>query len=72
MTNVGGFSSKSKGNIKNPNRLLEIRPTPHSTDLSPPLFTSLPVVDEPGSSTLEESFLEDDFMNYWLITNLQY
>ena len=70
MTNVGGFSSKSKGNIMNPNLLSAIRPIPYSTDLPPPLFTSLPeVVDEPRSSTLEESSSEDDFMNHWLVTN---
>ena len=36
-------------------------PIPHSADLPPPLFTSLPeLVNEPVSSTSEESFLEDD------------
>ena len=61
MTNVAGFSSKSKGNIKYPNLPLAIRPIPHSAELPPPLFTSLPeVVDELESSTTEESFLEVD------------
>ena len=61
MTNVGGFSSKSKGNIKYPNLPSANRPILHSAELPPPLFTSLPeVVDEPESSTTEESFLEDD------------
>ena len=61
MTDVVGFSSKSKGNIKYPNLPSAIRPIPHSADLPPPLFTSLPeLVDEPVSSTLEESSLEDD------------
>ena len=36
-------------------------PIPHSANLPPPLFTSLPeLVNEPVSSTSEESFLEDD------------
>ena len=61
MTNVAGFSSKSKGNIKYPHLLPAIRPIPHSAELPPPLFTSLPeVVDEPESSITEESSLEDD------------
>ena len=61
MTNVAGFSSKSKGSIKYPYLLSAIRPIPHSADLPPPLFTSLPeLVDEPVSSTSEESFLEDN------------
>ena len=61
MTNVAGFSSKSNGNIKYPNLTSAIRPVPHSADLPPPLFTSLPeVVDEPVSSTSEESSLQDD------------
>ena len=61
MTNVAGFSSKSKGNIKYPNLPSAIRPIPHSAELPPPLFTSLPeVVDQPESSTKEESSLEDD------------
>ena len=61
MTNVAGFSSKSKGNIRYPNLLSAIRPIPHSAELPPPLFTSLPeVVDEPESSTTKESSLEDD------------
>ena len=61
MTDVAGFSSKSKSNIKYPNLPSAIRPIPHSADLPPPLFTSLPeLVDEPVSSTLEESSLEDD------------
>ena len=61
MTNVAGFSSKSKGNIKYPHLPSAIRPIPHSAELSPPLFTSLPeVVDEPESSTTEESSLEDN------------
>ena len=64
MTNVTGFSSKSKGNIKYPDLLSAIQPIPHSADLSPPLFTSLPkLVDEPASSTSEGSFLEDDGYN---------
>ena len=62
MTNVAGFSSKSKGSIKYPYLLSAIRPIPHSADLPPPLFTSLPeLVDEPVSSTSEESFLEQWF-----------
>ena len=66
MTNVAGFSSKSKGNIKYPNLTLAIRPVPHSADLPPPLFTSLPEVgDEPVSSTSEESSLEDE--HKWMI-----
>ena len=61
MTNVAGFSSKSKGNIKYPNLTSAIRPVPHCADLPPPLFTSLPEVGaEPVSSTSEESSLEDD------------
>ena len=61
MTNVAGFSSKSKGNIKYPNLTSAIRPVPHCADLPPPLFTSLSEVgDEPVSSTSEESSLEDD------------
>ena len=53
-TNVTGFSSKSKGNIKYPDLPLAIRPIPHSADLPPPLFTCLPeLVDEPESSTSE-------------------
>ena len=61
MTNVAGFSSKSKGNIKYPNLPSAITPIPHSAELPPPLFTSLPeVVDEPESSTTERSSLEDD------------
>ena len=73
MTNVGGFSSKSKGNIMNPNNLSAIRSIPHSTDLPPPLFTSLPeAVDEPGSSTSEESSSEDNFINHWLATIFQH
>ena len=41
-----------------------IRPIPHSADLPPPLFTSLPeLVDEPVSSTSEGSSLEDDCYN---------
>ena len=61
MTNVAGFSSKSKGSIRYPNLLSSIRPISHSAELPPPLFTSLPeVVDEPESSTTEESSLEDD------------
>ena len=64
MTNVTGFSSKSKGNIKYPDLPLAIRPIPHSADLPPPLFTSLPeLVDEPVSSTSEGSTLEDDCYN---------
>ena len=62
MTDVVGFSSKSKGNIKYPILPLAIRPIPHSADLPPPLFTSFPeLVDEPVNSTSEESSLEDDF-----------
>ena len=61
MTNVAGFSSESKGYIKYPNLPSAIRPIPHSADLPPPLFISLPeLVDEPVSSTSEESSLEDD------------
>ena len=61
VTNVTGFSSKSKGNIKCPYFPSAIRPIPHSADLPPPLFTSLPeLVDEPVSSTSEGSSLEDD------------
>ena len=61
VTNVTGFSSKSKGNIKCPYFSSAIRPIPHSADLPPPLFTSLPeLVDEPVSSTSEGSSLEDD------------
>ena len=61
MTDVDGFSSKSKGNIKYLNLPSAIRPIPHSADLPPPLFTSLPeLVDEPVSSPSEKSFLEDD------------
>ena len=64
MTNVTGFSSKSKGNIKYPDLPSAIRPIPHSADLPPPLFTSLPeLVDEPVSSTSEGSSLEDDCYN---------
>ena len=59
-TNVAGFSSKSKGNIKYPNLTSAIQPVTHSADL-PPLFTSLPEVGyEPVSSTSEESSIEDD------------
>ena len=62
MTDVAGFSSKSKGNIKYPNLLSAIRPIPHSADLLPPLFTSLlELVDQLVSSTSEESSLEDNF-----------
>ena len=61
MTDVAGFSSKSKGNIKYPNLPSAIIPIPHSAELPPPLFTSLPeVVDEPENSTTEKSSLEDD------------
>ena len=61
MTNVAGFTSKSKGNTQYPNLPSAIRPIPHSAELPPPLFTSLPeVVDEPESSTTEESSLEGD------------
>ena len=70
MTNVAGFSSKSKGNIKYPNLPSAIRPMPHSADLPPPLFTSLPgLVDQPVSSTSEEKTI---VMNHWLTTNPQY
>ena len=52
MTDVAGFSSKSKGNIKYPSVPLVIRPIPHSADLSPPLLSSSPeLVDKPVSST---------------------
>ena len=52
MTDVAGFSSKSKGNIKYPNLPSAIRSIPHSGDLPPPLFTSLPeLVDKPVSTT---------------------
>ena len=61
LTDVAGFNSKSKGNIKYPNLPSAIRPIPHSVDLPPSLLTSLPeLVDEPVSSTSEESCLEDD------------
>ena len=61
LTDVAGFTSKSKDNIKYPNLPSAIRPIPHSANLPPPLFTSLPeLVDEPVSSTSEESCLEDD------------
>ena len=61
VTDVAGFSSKSKVNIKYPNLLSSIRPIPHSADLPSPLFTSLlELVDEPISSTSEESSLKDD------------
>ena len=64
MTNVTGFSCKSKGNIKYPDLPSAIRPIPHSADLPPPLFTSLPeVVDEPVSSTSVGSSLEGDCYN---------
>ena len=64
MTNVTGFSSKSKGNIKYSDLPSAIRPIPLFADLPPPLFNSLPeLVDEPVSSTSEESFLEDDCYN---------
>ena len=64
MTNVTAFSSKSKGKIKHPDLPSAIRPIPHSADLPPPLFTSLPeVVDEPVSSISEASSLEDDCYN---------
>ena len=64
MTNVTGFSSKGKGNIEYPDLPSAIRPIPHSADLPPPLFTFLPeLVDEPVSSTSEESSLEDDCYN---------
>ena len=52
MTDVAGFSSKSKGNIKYPNLPSAIRSIPHSADLPPPLFTSLPeLVNKPVSTT---------------------
>ena len=61
MTDVAGFCSKSKRNIKYPNLPSAIRPVPHSADLPPSLFTSLSeLVDEPVSSTSEESSSEDD------------
>ena len=64
MTNVTGFSSKTKGNIKHPDLPSAIRPIPHSADLPPPLFTSLPeLVNEPVSSISEASSLEDDCYN---------
>ena len=64
MTNVIGFSSKSKGNIKYTDLPSAIRSIPHSADLPPPLFTSLPeLVDKPVSSTSEGSSLEDDCYN---------
>ena len=63
MTNVIGCS-KSKGNIKHPDLPSAIRPTLHCADLPPPLFTSYSeLVDEPASSILEESSLEDDCYN---------
>ena len=61
MTNVTGFSSKSKGDIKYPDLPSAIRLIPHSADLPPPLFSSLAeLVDEPISSTSEERSLEND------------
>ena len=61
MTNVARFSSKSKGNINYPNLPSAIRPIPHSADRPLPLFTSLPeLVDEPVSSTSEDSSLEEN------------
>ena len=64
MANITGFSSKSKGNIKYPDLPSAIQPVLHSADLPPPLFTSLSeVVNEPVSSTSEESTLEDDCYN---------
>ena len=63
MTNVTDISSKSKSNIKYPDLPSAIRPISHYADLPPPLFTgtSLPeLVDQPVSSTSEESSLEDD------------
>ena len=73
MTDVAGFNSKSKGNIKYPNLPSAIRPITHSADLPSPLFTSLAeLVDEPVSSTSEESTLEDDCYDHWLTTNPQY
>ena len=64
MTNVTGFSSKSKGNIKYHHFPSSIRLIPHSADLPPPLFNSLPkLVDEAVSSTTEESSLKDDCYN---------
>ena len=61
MTDVAGFSYKSKGNIKYPNLPSAIRPITHSADLPPPLFTFLPeLFNEPLSNTLEESSLKDD------------
>ena len=64
MTNVTGFSSKSKGNIKHPDLPSAIRPISHSADFPPSLFTSFSeLVDEPVSSTSEASSLEDDCYN---------
>ena len=64
LTNVTGFSSKSKGNIKSPDLPSAIRPILHSADLPPPLFTFLPeLVDEPESCTSEGSSFEDDCYN---------
>ena len=61
MTNVIGFSSKSKGNIKYPDLPSAIWPIPHSADLPLPLFTFLlELVNKPVSSASEESFLKDD------------
>ena len=52
---------KAKETSSTPNLSSAIRPIPHSAELPPLLFTSLPeVVDEPESSTSEESSLEDD------------
>ena len=63
MTDIAGFISKSKANITNSNLPSAIRPIPHSADLFPPLFTSLlKLVDELVSSTSEESFSEDNFI----------
>ena len=64
MTNVTGFSSKSKGNIKYQDLPLAIRPISHSADLPPSLFTSLPeLINEPVNSTSEAKSLEDDCYN---------
>ena len=64
MTNVTSFSFESKGSIQYQDLPSAIRPIPPSADLSPPLFTSLPELNnEPVNSTSEASSLEDDCYN---------
>ena len=58
VTNITGFSSKSKGNIKYPDLPSAMQPMSHSADLLPLLFTSMAEpVDKQVSSTSEVSFL---------------